>query len=136
MLSMTFPLVQEPQLLMAVAENIYAAVELCLDALLERERSRRQIPAYHTGFEGKLDVFGKVLVPRYGLKTEYIEYMRTLKNLIRAHDESAVEFSRKDALVICSDRYDISTISAKDLQSFVNKAKLFIHDTNKVNAAI
>ncbi len=132
MLYMTYPVVDEPKLLLTILDNIYESMELALDALLQRERQFKLIPPYHNAFSAKLDVFKRRIAEKYSLNREYAAFLQTLRNLMVAHNESHVEFSKKDTFVICSDRYEIKTVSMGDLKSYLTKAKIFIQDIDKV----
>ena len=71
-------------------------------------------------------------VERYSIPKEYLTLISEIKEIILKHKESPIEFRRKDKFVICSDNYDIKTISIKDIKDFLIKSKLFCQNIFKI----
>ena len=134
MLTITYPLVQDPKLLLAVLENIFIALTNSMAAILYYERLFKRIPPFHDTFESKFNVFSADVSKKYKFDPSYIRLIMDVKNLILEHKKSPVEFSRDNKFVICSDKYDIKTISEDQLKEYVKKTKLFIQEmTNMVS---
>ena len=55
-------------------------------------------------------------------------------DLSQAHKESSVEFPRKNKFVICSETYEMRTITASDIKSLIKEAKLLVDDVYKVTS--
>jgi len=132
MLTMTYPFVQDPKLLVAVVENLFLAQTNAMGSVLHYERLFKRIPGFQDTFTSKLAVFQEKCVPRFNIDKEYIQLMQELKDTIVAHRESPVEFSKKDKFVICSEDYRMKTISLNDIKEYVKKTKLFIRKTNSI----
>src|SRR3989338_1590780 len=96
MLTMTYPLVKDPKLLLSVVENLFLAYSYSISSLLHYERLFKRIPPFHDDFSSKLDLFMDKCLERYGIDEENIRIIRDLREIIVAHRKSPVEFSRKD----------------------------------------
>ena len=125
MITMSYPLVEDPKILFSASTNIFSSMELAMTALLEVERLFKRIQPYANNFQSKLTVFIK-MSDKHGIKKEHLELLKELYEIKEAHKKSPVEFSRKDKFVICSNTYEMKTIELKDLKNMINKAKLFI----------
>ncbi len=132
MLTMTYPFVQDPKLLVAVVQNLFLALSNAMGSVLYYERVFKRIPAFQETFTSKLAMFQEKCIEKYNVSKEYITLMQNLRDIILAHRESPVEFSKKDKFVICSDDYQMKTITLPDIKEYVKKTKLFIQKTNSI----
>jgi hypothetical protein len=132
MLFVTYPLVNDNKLLLAVIENIFLAYSNTIGSLLYYERVFKRIPPFQDNFESKFTSFRETCVLRYKIDKSYIADILDLKNIIIAHKKSPVEFARKDRFVICSNNYKLQTISINELKKHIDKAKLFIQEINNI----
>lgn len=133
-LTITYPLINDPKLLLAVMENIFLALAKTLGALLYFERLHKRIPPFHDNFESKFNMFKLNVANKFNFSKDYIHMLEDMKNIIVQHKKSPVEFVRKDVFVICSDNYNMKTLSIKEMKKYVAKAKVFIADiSNYVN---
>jgi len=130
MLTITYRLVQDPKLLLAVLENIYSAMEKAMSSVLHYERLFKRIPPFSDNFESKLNMFKNRIIPKYKINEGYIKSIKELREIIVEHKRSPVEFARKDKFVICSDNYRMKTISIPEIKKHVETAKLFIQNTS------
>lgn len=127
MLGVTFPLVKDPRLLLAIIENIFLAYTNSIAALLHYERLYKRIPPFRDdSFESKFNMFRERCVIKHKIDKSYLTEIQDIKDIIVAHRKSPVEFKRRDMLVICSDNYRMKTIGVYDLQKYLDKAKVFI----------
>lgn len=129
MLTITYQLVQDPKLLLAVLENIFYAMEKAMSSVLYYERLFKRIPPFQDSFESKLSVFKTRIQPKYRISDDYIKIIQELREVIVEHKNSPIEFARKDRFVICSDNYKMKTISIPEIKKYVASAKLFIQNT-------
>lgn len=130
MLTITYQLVQDPKLLLAVLDNIYTAMEKAMSSVLYYERLFKRIPPFPENFEAKLIMFKTRVQPKYKINNDYLKTIEELREIIVEHKRSPVEFARKDKFVICSDNYKMKTISTSEIKKYVAVAKLFIQNTN------
>jgi hypothetical protein len=130
-LTMTYPLVQDPKLLKLVMKNVYLAMESSVAMLLHYERYYKKIPPFTENFESMLEM-SKSVIPKYNISSGYIAFLNELKEIMERQRESDVEFVRKDKFVFASREYDLNTISVKELKDYISKAKLFMQELNRV----
>lgn len=126
LVTMTYPMVKENKLLIAAAENLADALNLSVLSALAYERLNRRIPPFHTDTESALNSFERDVAPRYKIDKNYIKLITDLNDLVKLHKESAMEFSRKDKLVIASGSYRIKELSQDLMKQNLEQAKRFI----------
>ena len=127
-LTMTYPLIQDPKLLLAVCENIFLGLTNSIASLLYFERLYKRIPPFHDNFESKYNMFKMRCVERFNISKEYLKFILEIKEIIYENKKSPVTFSKKNKFVICSDNYKLKTLSLEELKQYLEKAKLFIHE--------
>ena len=132
MLSVTYPLVKDTKLLLAIIENIFLAYTNAMSAILYYNRLLKLIPLFKDNFESKFNIFRQKCVDRYKIDRNYIIEMQNLRDIIVGHKKSPVEFVRKDRFVICSDNYKLKTINIEEIKRYLNKAKLFIEEATNI----
>jgi len=131
-LTQTYPLINDPKLLLAGLENIFLALTNSIGSLLYYERLFKKIPPFQNNFSSKFNMFRAKCVPKYNFTNEQVDLIQDTKDIILQHKKSPVEFTRKDRFVICSDNYSMKTISIDKIKDYLSKAKLFIQEINKI----
>jgi len=132
MLTMTYPLIKDPKLLLAVMENIFLALTNSIGALLYYERIYKRVPPFQDTFVSKFNVFNQKCAKRYQINPEYLLMMRDIKDIILQHKKSPVEFTRNDSFIICSDNYQMKTISLEKIKNYILKSRLFIQQIDSI----
>ncbi|MBI5389251.1 hypothetical protein HZB01_02625 [Candidatus Woesearchaeota archaeon] len=132
MLTQTYPLIEDPKLLMSVMENVFLAYANGMAALLYYDRLFKHIPPFNQDFDSKLFIFEQECLPRYKLSRNYLHQLREIRDAVLAHRKSPVEFRRKDVFVICTDAYDMQTITMDRIKTYLNKAALFLRDISSI----
>ncbi len=131
-LTQTYPLINDSKLLLAVLENIFLALTNSIGSLLYYERLFKKIPPFQDNFSSKFNMFRAKCVSKYNFSREQIDMVQDIKDIILQHKKSPVEFTRKDSFVICSNNYNMRTISIDKMKDYLSKAKLFIQEINKI----
>ena len=132
MLTMTYPMVKDPKLLLVVMENLFLALTNSIGALLHYERTYKRVPPFQDTFVSKFNVFKQKCTVRYNIDQEYILMMQDIKDIIVQHKKSPVEFIRNDSFVICSDDYRMRTISLDKMKNYILKSKSFIQNISSI----
>ncbi len=133
MLTMTYPVVNDPKLLLSVIENLNLTFSSAISAVLMYERDLRQIPPYHDTIDGRLDFFKNKSAEKFNISPNYIKMIEEIKDLVQEHKESPIEFSKKNEYVICSDEFKrLKTINIKEMKEYIAKAKLFIAEISNI----
>ena len=130
-LTMTYPIVNDGRLLVAVAENLFLALTNTMGSVLYYERLFKRIPPFQDNFSSKFNIF-KEYAGKKDIDAEYLRLIQDMKDIIVKHKKSPVEFTRKDQFVICNGSYKIHTISVNELKDYVAKAKSFLSHTESI----
>lgn len=131
-LTQTYPRVKDTRLLLAVVDNIFLSLTNAMSSLLYYERLSKNVPPFHDNFASKFNIFSTKIAQKYKIKEEYLEFLQEVKDIIIEHKKSPVEFSRKDSFVICSDNYDMKTVSEDKLKTYLSKTKSFVNAMSKL----
>lgn len=124
----TYPLVKENKVLLTVVNQLFLAGTNIMGSLLHYELLHKRISIFEDNFEQKFHLLKSRVGDRYNIDTEYLKIIRDLKDMIIAHSNAPVEFSRGNKLVICNDNYELREISVESLKKALAKTKLFIDD--------
>ena len=125
LLNSTLPLVKDPKLLVGILHNINSSLEYALDAIL-LANDPKLIISEKTTLNYKLDLFRSKVLPRYGsygLNDEHIRHISKIRDLITLQKKSPVEFKRGADHIICSDDYEIETISSSEMKLHLSKTR-------------
>jgi hypothetical protein len=126
MLTITYPLINDPKLLVAVMENTFLSMTQAMATLLYYERLYKRIPPFYNNFESKFNMFKERCVRKHNLDPSYLLMMQSLKEFLIDHRKSPMEFSRSGKFVVCNDSYKMKTISIVEMKKNVERAKVFI----------
>ncbi len=132
LLKVTFPLVKDQKLLIGIIHNLFASMELCMDAILRYERELQLIPIYSEQFEAKYRLFLSRSVRRNNIPLELVLLMKELKEILDLHRHSPLEFQRGNRFVISTKDYQLKSISIKEISAYLQQAKQFLEVTDKV----
>jgi len=132
MLNVTYPLIKDPKILIAVTENIFLSLSYALGSLLHYERLFKKIPDFKDNFKSKFEIFKNSCIKRYSLSEGYLKLLQDVKNIIMEHRKSPVEFKRNDSLVICNDHYRCRTLDECLLKKYLADSKLFLNEISLI----
>ena len=126
LLTVSFPVIKDPKLLMVIIDNIFSSLEYSMDTVLKYERELRLVPVYGDSFKAKFNLFRLKCVKRNNVPHSVVDTMMDLNKLIDLHRKSPMEFPRGGNYVICSEDYHLRTVSTKEIRIFLDEAKKFI----------
>jgi hypothetical protein len=126
MLSKTYPIVNDPKLILAIAEDIYAALTSSMTALLVKKQEKVQVS---DDFSSIFTAFQQI-APDLSFQQDDLEIIKELSTIIAEHKDSPVEFPRKDKFIICDNEYKCTTITLDDMKSYLFRARLFVEKVN------
>jgi hypothetical protein len=121
MLGVSYPLLNDPKILVSVANNMLLAIDNALGAVLEHEKLFKKIQTYPDTVDGKLAIVKKRALIDTNVKE--FEVINELIGIVGSHKASSVEFPRQDKYVLCSDTYEIRTLSVKELKEQLVKVR-------------
>jgi hypothetical protein len=133
MVYMTYTIVKEPKLLLAVLENVFLALTNSMSSVLHYENLFKRVPPFPENFEAKFVLFREV-ASKHNINKEYLSLIREVKDIIAEHRKSPVEFVRNDRFVICSSDYRMKIISVEQIKKYITQTKAFIRDMNAIVA--
>ena len=93
-LTMTYPIVKDSRLLLAVLENLFLSLTYSMSSVLYYERLFKRIPSFPDNFAVKLSLFKDKCAPQYNIKEEHIRLIQEVREIIVAHKKSPVEFQK------------------------------------------
>lgn len=130
MLTMTYPLVKDPKLLLAVLENVHRSMDTTMAAALAHARDQKKIPLYSDTLEGRYAAYRQ----HFAQKTpaEAMRAIGEIKETIKEHEQSPVEFRRQEKFVICSESYKVRTLTQDTLKKYIRIARSFHEHTRTV----
>jgi hypothetical protein len=131
MLHVTYPLLNEPKLLLGVIDHLHACLKEAVTAIVAHERLFKTIPDAESS-TNTFRVFTEHIVERYDIDREYVKLIEELQEITTLHRTSPVEFRRRDMFVICTDHYHMKTIHAEQLKHHLKKAKEFMTIMNTI----
>lgn len=131
MLSNAFTLLKDPKILLAIIDNVHECFTKSLSAFLAHERLFKRIPSYSTNPESEMNFFKIKIIKKYGFDEQLVETFDKVRDLLIAHGQAPVEFSRKDSYVIASNKYDLKTISPELTKQFIMDGKSFLSFVEK-----
>ena len=135
LLTQTYPLVKDTKLLIAVLDNILIAAEEGMNVVLYHERKQKKIKPFHNNFESKFDIFQQKIASLNNLQ-DFVQTIYESKILSDMHKKSAVEFARKDALVMATDDYHLQSVSFERLVKMTDIIKRFIEKVEKITRQV
>ncbi len=127
MLTMTYPLVKDPKLLVAVLENLFLATTNAMGAILYKERYFKRIPPFHDTFESKFGSFKMHIVRKMNIDAKWVRFIAQLKEIVNDHKKSTTEFPRREKYVMADEHYRMRTISEVELKKHLKKTKEFVY---------
>lgn len=132
MLNVTYKLVQDPKMLLSVLERLKSSVHYAMLSVLHFERMYKRIPPFQESFDSAFNTFKARCTRRYNINVEYITLIQEVRDILRQHEKSPVEFRKDDRFVICTDNYRLRTVSIDQMKKYISKAKQFIKETENM----
>lgn len=132
MVSVTYPLVKDTKLLLAILENLNISLKNSIAALVYYDRHYKRIPPFQDTFESQFNIFQAKSIEMYRIDKSYVNLIQNIQTLIKEHKSSPIEFIRKDQFVICSDNYNIKTLSLENIREFIVQTKNFIDKITQI----
>ncbi len=124
-LTMTYPLVQDPKLLKLVLKNIYLSLENAMVALLHFERLQKQSIVIKSEFNYLVECV-KPYLKKHNISLEYTAFLKELNNIMKKQEKAGVEFIRKEKFVFTGKDYKLNTVTKKEMKDYIIKGKLFM----------
>jgi len=125
----TFPLINEQRLLLKIFDEIYKSIINCINAILNYEYLYKKIRLYRDN-NNNLQTFINKCSKNYSLTNEQIKRIKEILEMNRKHKQSAMEFVRKDKIIILSDNLRTETLDIQIIKKYLLLAKELLMKTN------
>jgi len=128
----TFPLVNEQRLLLKIFDEIYKSIIGSINAILNYEYMYKRIKLYTDNGEN-IRTFANKCAKTYNLNNEQTKKILEILELNKKHKQSAMEFVKKNKVVILSDNLGTQTLDIQKIKEYLILAKeLLMHVNNKI----
>ncbi len=132
MVFVTYPLVNDPKLIMAIAEKLYNSIMSAITSVLTYDYNYKRVEILPEQDREKVDLFKVDTIKRYNFSREILVVIEELKDLLEFRKKSPVEFVRKENFVVCSSRYNTKTINLQKIKYYVHSIRLFMERMNRI----
>jgi len=125
----TYPLVNDRRLLLKIFDEIYKSIIGCINTILNYEYLYKRIRLYKEN-NSNMQTFMNKCAKNYELTNEQIKKIKEILELNKQHKQSAMEFIKKDKIVILSDNLGTQTIDIQKIKAYLLLAKELLMKTN------
>ncbi len=115
----TLQILNEQKLIIKIFDEIYNSIIQCINAILNYEYLYRKISPSQ---ENNLNTFIKI-AKDYNINNEQIKKIKEIINLNKQHKQSAMEFVKKDKVIILSDSLRTQTLNIRLIKEYLLLAK-------------
>ena len=126
----TFPLVNEQRLILKIFDEIYKSIIGCINAILNYEYLYKRINLYK-GNKDNMQTFIEKCAKNYNLNNEEIKKIKEILEINKRHKQSAMEFVKKDKVVILSDSLKTQVLNIQIIKQYLLLAKELLMKTNE-----
>lgn len=126
----TFPLINERRLLLKIFEDIHKSIINCINAVLNYEYLYKKIVLYKDSKENFRTFFNKC-AKNYDLNNYQIKKILELLELNKKHKQSAMEFPKKEKIIILSDNLKTEYLNLQKIKDYLLLAKEIYNKINK-----
>jgi hypothetical protein len=126
----TFPLVNEQRLLLKIFDEIHKSIINCINAILNYEYLYKRIQLYANNGEN-IRTFANKCAKTYNLNNGQIKKILEILELNKKHKQSAMEFVKKDRVVILSDSLNTQTLDIHKIKQYLLLSKELLMEVNK-----
>lgn len=126
----TFPLVKEQRLILKIFDEIYKSIIGCINAILNYEYLYKRIKLYRDNNDN-MQTFIDQCAKNYTLNNEQIKKIKEILELNKKHKQSAMEFVKKDKVVILSDSLKTQVLTIQIIKQYLLLAKELLMKVNE-----
>ncbi len=131
MLTMTYPLIRDPKMLIAILQKLLNASNKALDTAIRLEYEWKRINAIPQNFNAKIDILRKGFIKEYNFTNQEIKTVKDIYRIILEHKNASIEFSRHEKFIISDNDYRLRTISVDQIKRYIPLVKSFIEKIYK-----
>ena len=130
---MTYPMLQDPKLIMKIAENVADAMKYAIEAIVYYDRLYKRVSPFGEEFVSKYDIFKHHCSKRYNIPSHHLLTFEDVSNIVKEHKGNSTSFIKDGTIVICSDQFQkVRKVCIDKVKTFLNDAKQFIVKANQI----
>lgn len=114
-----YPFTHNAKLLLAILASLHKANDRALAYMIEQNKIEKGTWEERLGW---LLQHGT----QKGVPQDVIDTIADLDKIMQLQKDCPIEFVRKDKFVLCTDTYDVRTISNREITHYLAKTKIFI----------
>jgi hypothetical protein len=126
LLEKTYPMVQDPKMLLSVISNIYYSLRLALLGVLYFELFFKRVKPFSDDLNEQICIFEDFCVERYPKLSCFSKELSSIQKIIDAHKDSSVEFAKNEEVRMFDENYHTTILSYSDVSNHISNAKVFI----------
>ena len=130
MVYVTFPLIQDKNLLLKILLETKIAIAKCINSILQYEYLYKRIKIYKDA-ETNFKVFKEKCAPRYKITNQQTNLIIELFDLVEKHKKSPLEFMRNGKIVILSENLIPKTFTFEKTKEFLELSKDILKKTKE-----
>jgi len=119
LLNSTYSITKDQKVLLSILLKLHSALESSLNAFLNQKIGSRNT------FLSKISLLREESKNLNLTETDF-EFLTLLRNLIQEHQDSPVEFARKDKFIIADHQFSLHTLSIQNLNEYLQISKKII----------
>lgn len=138
LLTVTFPVVNDPKIMLSVMEHCRRALEDAADAVVDYHVSRGEYELPEAIKHGKQDPIAaftdlvKIRKPHIAAADDAIKLCHDLRLTLQQHKEAHTAFKREDKLVIAGEGFSfLKEVTPAELKRSLSTIKAFVHAANQ-----
>ena len=129
---LTYPLINEKRILLKIFDEIYKVVKNSVRAVLYFEASLKLVEVFNDE-DMNLHNFVTKFSKNYDFNEKQLNLLLEIYELNKIHEDSAMEFVKKDKMVIMTDNLGLKTLDIVKIKEYLTFSKEFLR---KVNARL
>lgn len=128
----TYPLLQDPRLMLVMAQNIDRALTGGMNALLHLDVYRQQIRVLPMDMQSRMQLFEEYTARQHHIPKSVVQSLREVKGILQKHAESPVEFTRNGRLIICDDAYQMRILDMDRVKGYLAESRTLMRTLEEV----
>lgn len=129
----TFKMISEVKILLAISEHIFSATHAALQALLTYERAFKRIEAYQPNFAVELSIYrNKDVEKRYGFDPKFFRLMQKLMEINKIDKTSILRFKRGNNYILSTGDYEMTVLDIESLKRYRYLSQRFIESVSAI----
>ncbi len=131
----TFPLVNEKKLIIKIFEEIFKSIKNSIKSAIHFEFENKNIILSNKE-EENITNFIENLAKDYEINEKEINKIKEIMEIEKKHEESSMEFVKKEKLVMMSDNLDIKTLTIENIKEYLTISKNLFLKISKKNKTL